>query len=133
MQTLYLIRGVPGSGKSSLAKMIQYAEASNAEPIHIVEMDDWRMKDGVYTHTPDAETNAAIAIKCQDKTDRLLRDGQSVIVANTFLRAKQVAPYKLMALRYRIPCVTYICTGEFDNIHGVPPSIVAGMRRQLEL
>ncbi len=130
-QVLTLIRGAPGSGKTTLARMIQKATEHNT-PV-IVEMDDWRVKDGVYTHTSDPTENARISNLCITRTKELLFAGHSVIVSNTFIKRRYLLPYEQLAKFLRIPMAVYVCTGQHDNVHGVPDNVVAGMRRALEL
>lgn len=55
-----------------------------------------------------------------------------VIVANTFATKKEMNPYLNFADENDIPVEVYRCTGEYQNVHGVPDDVVAAKRKQME-
>ncbi len=115
---LVLIRGLPGSGKSTIARGMEGY-------VHI-EADMYHMKDGVYCFAP-CNIGAAHAW-CQAETLNYLRQGRSVVVANTFVRVRDMAPYFKMGF----PCRVITATDKFRNIHEVPPEIMADMAARFE-
>ena len=128
MNNLVLIRGIPGSGKSTTARKMK---EKNPEYIHI-EADMFFMRDGVYVF--DASKLGAAHAWCQARTEAELRAGKTVIVSNTFTTIKELLPYFQIADRVlgTYP-VVHTCHGEFENIHGVPPEKVNQMRDRFVL
>ena len=132
---LTLIRGAPGSGKSTLAERLRSDEfglaTERAHLPYIVEMDDFRMVDGVYNY--NVNDNKLVTHQCFERVRSLLEAGHSVIVANTFMRRSHVAPYERLASQSGATYQEYICNGRFASIHNVDPRIVLGMLRAFEL
>lgn len=123
MAKLILVRGLPGSGKSTFAR-----ELSGAGYKHL-EADQYFVDDitGEYVFFP---ASVKYAHKwCQYATRELLRDGFNVVVSNTFTQLWEMEPYfKLGAER-----VTIVeCTGHYGNVHGVPGEAVVKMRARWE-
>ena len=77
MTTLYLIRGIPGSGKSTLGNFL----AGSGTVFAAIEADDYFVKDGLYVF--DANKLHEAHHWCQTKVDKLLEFGYSVAVTNT--------------------------------------------------
>ena len=128
MNNLVLIRGIPGSGKSTTARKMK---EKNPEYIHI-EADMFFMRDGVYVF--DASKLGAAHAWCQARTEAELRAGKTVIVSNTFTTIKELLPYFQIADRVLgTNPVVHTCHGEFENIHGVPPEKVNQMRDRFVL
>ena len=94
-KVLYLMRGIPGSGKSTIAGMI--ADATNGI---ICSTDDfWYDEDGVYNFNI-AQIGIA-HVQNQIKVDELMIAGhESIIVDNTNVDQKSMQPYIDMAARY---------------------------------
>jgi predicted kinase len=135
-QQLTVIRGAPGSGKSTLAARLCADTTPATLPASghgtiILELDSYRMIDGVYVY--DEHANMRIAEQMYTDTITALVDGHSVIVANTFIRTRTVVPYRMLAKRRKIAYQELICLGEFGSVHGVSHEQAAAMRRQLEL
>ncbi|WED22828.1 ATP-binding protein [Vibrio sp. JC009] len=124
MQKLILIRGVSGSGKSTLAKKIQSEQPGAA----IVEADMYFCdQDGTYQYDRD---DIKLAHQwCQSETTRLLRQGKTVIVSNTFCRQWEIQFYLDQAKKKGITVELHHCYGRYQNVHGVPDEVV---EKQLE-
>ena len=125
MARLILIRGVPGSGKTTLAK--QYA----AEGFQHFEADDY------FTHPSDGYRFDRDELKnahqwCQACTRRAIRLGLDVVVANTFTRRWEMEPYFEMAEQFGADLEVIEATGEWQNVHGVPADVVQAMRARFE-
>ena len=92
--TLILVRGLPGSGKSTYAKGF---------PLFLhIETDLFRyQRDGTYLY--DSSKNGELHQKCFEETQRHLVDGRSVIVSNTFLKNSHMQPYVRFAETNKIP------------------------------
>ena len=131
MSTLYLIRGLPGVGKSTLADSLH---------VQHVETDMFFILDGVYRFFPSKIKEAHEW--CQARTRQMLADGD-VAVSNTFTRRWEMAPYYQMATDgcLRVPprvveiTVNVMATNEelaARTIHSVPVDTIRAMRERWE-
>jgi len=128
---LTLVRGLPGSGKSSYAESIR----GNSP---ICSADDFFTVNGIYTF--DGSKLAQAHADCQRRTDLCLQSGMNVIVANTFTCRWEMAPYLSMAENHNARVVVIDCfDGGMDdatlastNDHGVPLDTIALMRNRWE-
>jgi predicted kinase len=85
MTELVIIRGLPGTGKTALAK--KFIERGF---IHF-EANEFLIENGVYIRSP-ARVTAAHAL-CQKAADLALMQGHKVVVSNTFVELWEMAPY----------------------------------------
>jgi hypothetical protein len=67
---------------------------------------------------------------CQRECERALAQGNSVVVANTFVRHWEMTAYKNLARKYRARLVTKVCRGDFPNVHGVDSVTIERMRQK---
>lgn len=120
MKELVIIRGIPGSGKSTIAAKLF--------PGHVLcEADQFFMVDGEYKFNVTKLKQAHDA--CFEKARIALGEGKSVVVANTFTRHWEYQRY----LSLCDDVTVIIAAGRFHNIHGVPSSVVNDMRSRFEL
>lgn len=123
MKTLYIIRGVPGSGKSTWAR--------TQLGIKPFEADDFFMRDGVYRYQADMVPRAHDF--CKRRCENAMQEGQEIIaVANTFTRKWEYNKYLELAEKYGYEVVIHICKGKYKNVHGVPDEAIAKMRERFE-
>jgi predicted kinase len=128
MQKLYIIRGLPGSGKSTHAQKIV-----STDPSHIKHFEaDMFFTDGVgeYKFIPE-KINIAHQW-CQNMANYALRDGYSVVVSNTFSQLWEMRPYIDMAEYYQVPVEVMTMLGNYGNIHDVPGTTIDRMRNRWE-
>ena len=124
-QKLFLIRGLPGAGKTSFAHSITP---------HVVSADDYFTDaDGNY------EFNLLLLSKahewCFHQVDKLLSRGNTVAVANTFTREWEMENYFNLAKEYQIPVFAVIVENRHgsESIHDVPQDAIDRMRKRFQV
>jgi predicted kinase len=123
---LILIRGISGSGKTTYAKKLIEQDPSLSH----YEADMFFSKDGSYAFNP-AKLKDAHAW-CKAKTEEDLRNGKSVIVSNTFTQKWVIDPYIQLGKKYGAEVIIKKATGNYQNVHGVPPEALDRMRSRWE-
>lgn len=129
MQTLYLIRGCPGAGKSSLADVLL-----NLDNTYHVEADMFfTFQSGNYNF--DAAKLKDAHGWCQDTVKRHLLNGFSVIVSNTSTTEKEVKAYQDIAQEYGVKFVSLIVENRHNgvNIHNVPEEKLQQMKNRFSV
>lgn len=127
MNELFIVRGLPGSGKSTFAHKLA-ALTPNAK---VREADDYFTDSaGVYTfdHSKIREAHTL----CQERVMNDLSRGHTCIVSNTFVKHWEMEYYKELARKFNIPYTVIHVQGEFENVHGVPDAIIARMKANWE-
>ena len=125
MPTLYLIRGVPGSGKSSLAQELKGAGLVE----EVLEANDYFTDlDGNYEFRQD-RLHMAHAYS-QGGCKGVLKSGKSVAVSNTSTTEKEVETYRKIAEQCGAKFISLIVENRHEgkNIHGVPEEKIQQMK-----
>lgn len=120
---LILVRGLPGSGKSTYAKTLEGA-------FH-VEADMYFMHaDGIYRFDP---TKLGAAHDwCQLQCARALERGESCVVSNTFVKCWELMPYIKMAKTLGANIEIVVMTGQYGSVHNVPAEVLTRMAKAWE-
>ena len=124
---LIILRGCPGSGKSTFAQLLVNVE-------HICTADDYFIKDGKYEWKP--ENIGKAHLWCQEKCRRLMAVGMPrIVVANTATTKKELKPYYDLATGYGYKVFSIIVENRHEgkNIHNVPELSIKNMVERFDI
>ena len=124
-KTLYIIRGLPGSGKSSLGDNLASSGKSLAA-------DDWFTdKDGNYNFDPQElpQAHEDCELRC---VGAMLNEEESICVSNTFSQRWEIDPYFKIPRTYGYSVFVIECQNQFGNVHNVPIDVVEEMEDRWE-
>jgi predicted kinase len=127
MPSLYIIRGAPGSGKTTFGLRLRAGGLVR----YVLSADDYMTGTGG-KYNFDPRRLKECHERCQMDAIRHLRGFESVAVCNTFTRIWEMQPYVNMARNIGAELFVIKCEGNFRNIHGVPDQKVREMRDRFE-
>lgn len=125
MQGLILVRGLPGSGKTTLAKQIVGVGKSN---VHIEADMVFYDAHGNYNFDPKKLWEAHKW--CQDMCNVLLERQRCVVVSNTFTTLDELKPYFEIAKKFKVVPQVVTCQNQFKDIHNVPEEKLREMKER---
>jgi len=130
---LILLRGIPGSGKSTLGEIIlQTPQQQNPD---VLSADNFFVdENGKYNF--DASKLKEAHNMCQQKcAERMRLEFSKIVVANTFTQEWEMQPYFEMANRYGYRIHTLIVENRHGskNVHNVPDDKLEQMKDRFEI
>ena len=123
---LYIVRGIPGSGKSTFAKKMISKKMADA----YYEADMFFERNGKYQFDPSKLRQAHEW--CQNQVMKALSEGKTVIVSNTFTRIPEMLPYVNFCKKNHIPFQVIRLTTNFGSIHNVPADSIERMKNRFQ-
>lgn len=129
---LFLIRGLPGSGKSTFAQTL-------SESFTYSGCMTWRFEADMFFVDPVTEKYNFNPKKlgdahrwCRELTEKQLEYGDNVIVSNTFTTKSELEPYFKLAKKYGAKLTVITMNGNYGSIHNVPEAQIERMRNRFE-
>jgi predicted kinase len=127
MNELIIIRGVPGTGKSTKARSLI---ERNLADVHF-EADQYFVNKETGVYEFDATKLRSAHKQCLNNTKAALMDGLRVIVSNTFTTGAELDYYFALADECSAHVTIITLTQEYGSIHSVPEDKMAQMRKRL--
>jgi len=130
---LILLRGVPGSGKTTLGNIILFNTQSNIQDV--LSADNFFVNEKgeyIFEATKLKEAHNDCQVKC---AERMRNQFSKIVVANTFTQEWEMEPYFTMAERYnyRVHCVIVENRHGNKNVHNVPDEKIFAMTNRFEI
>ena len=130
---LILLRGLPGSGKTTLAKIILQLRSTD-EPEILSADDFFEDNEGDYNFDPTKlkEAHNYCQFRC---SERMRQQKAKIVVANTFTQEWEMDEYFKMAERYNYRVHTVIVENRHGNknVHGVPEDKLQQMKNRFNI
>ena len=126
---LYLVRGIPGSGKSTFAKTLVGEKDYCHKEADMFFVDG----DGNYNFEPSKIKDAHQW--CQEEIEFVMKyDHSPVVVSNTFTQEWELQPYYELAIKYGYYVTSIIVENRHGgtNEHGVPEDKLEIMKNRFE-
>ena len=130
MKTLYIVRGVPGSGKSTFAKSLGGTH---------FEADMFFMKDGEYKFDMSKIKEAHNWCKDSVNTAMIMNNtaglNETIVVSNTFTQEWEMKPYFEMAELHEYRVFSIILENRHGGVneHNVPEDKIEQMKNRFEV
>jgi hypothetical protein len=135
MKNLILLRGLPGSGKSTFAKTMwsEYV---------VCEADDYFVDEETGEYKFNARDLPKAHNWCKFRVETFMKDNQvndqfyeNIVVSNTFTQEWEMKPYIDLANQYGYTIFTIVVENRHgnSNVHNVPEETINKMKNRFEI
>lgn len=131
MNSLILLRGLPGSGKTTLAK-----ELSENGKYPVFSVDDYFTDSKTDEYKFEFDKNYLAYKQCEENTKRSMQNGiAKIFLDNTFTLEWEIEPYFKLAseFNYKIFVVTVENRHKNKNIHQISDEQIQKMAEKYKL
>jgi len=132
MKTLFLVRGLPGCGKSTLASNFLSGVDSGA----MLAADDYFTNESTGEYTFDPTKLSEAHRDCQNRCEQCMQnDVEHIVVHNTFTTRKEMEPYYELAKEYEYMVHSIIVENRHGgtNVHDVPEHTLDRMEQRFDV
>jgi adenylate kinase family enzyme len=135
-KTLYIVRGLPGSGKST------FAEKLVGDDFLVCEADKYFIDKETGDYNFDVTKLKDAHKYCQDLVETYMKDSlindqfyREIAVSNTFTQEWEMSPYFELAEKHGYKVFVTIVENRHGgkNVHGVPDDKVEIMKNRIEI
>lgn len=124
MKIMYIMRGIPGAGKSTIAAKLVGEK-------NVFAADDYFYHNGEYCFDPEKLKDAHKY--CQTNVEKAMKNNTiEIAVANTNIKQWEMEVYKKLAKNYKYHVVELTVKSDFENMHDVPSEVVNRMKNDFE-
>lgn len=124
MLNLTLVRGLPGSGKSTIATFLSLIPGG-----YHVETDMF-FTDYNGKYDWNRENLTAAHKWCIEQARSALKNDLDVFVSNTFTTFHELRPYFELAKEFEILPTVILCQNDWGSSHNVPVGTILNMRKR---
>jgi len=135
-KVLYIVRGLPGSGKSTFAKKLVNSD------FLVCEADKYFIDKETGEYKFDGSKIKDAHKYCQDLVETYMKDSmvndqwyREIAVSNTFTMEWEMNPYFELAKKYGYKVFSIIVENRHNgkNVHGVPTDKIEQMKDRFEI
>jgi predicted kinase len=135
-KVLYIVRGIPGSGKSTFAKRLV------GEDFLVCEADKYFIDKETEEYNFDSTKIKEAHKFCQDTVESYMKDSlandqfyREIAVSNTFTQEWEMRPYFELAKNYGYKVFSVVVENRHGgtNQHEVPEEVLTKMRERFEI
>ena len=135
-KVLYIVRGLSGSGKTSIARELVdgiWDEKRKSFVKDFYSADDY-FTDSQGNYNFDSSQLSDAHAECFSNVELAMQKVcvRKVVVANTFSQAWEAQPYFKLAKKYDYSPFVVECQNTFDNVHEVPQETIDLMENRWE-
>lgn len=136
MKNLYIVRGLPGSGKSTFAKKLV------TDDFLVCEADKYFIDKETGEYNFDFTKIKEAHKFCQETVETYMKDSlvndqfyRDIVVSNTFTQEWEMKPYFELAKQYGYQVTSLIVENRHGGInqHGVPEDKIEIMKNRFEI